>query len=564
MKMTGAQAIIKCLLEENVKYIYGYPGGAVLPLYDALFETKEIKHILVRGEQAAAHAASGVSRTSDTVGVCVATSGPGATNLVTGIATAYMDSIPMVAITGQVPTGLIGTDAFQEVDITGITLPITKHSYLVKDVKEIPQVIKDAFHIANTGRKGPVLIDIPKNIQMTEFDYKPAHETNLRSYKPNYSPNKKQVMRVAEEIKKAKRPLILSGGGMVMAKADQKLKELLEIAKIPTIQTLMSLGTLPYDHPLYYGMIGLHGSPVANYAVTNADLLISFGARFDDRSTIVTKTFAPKATIVHVDIDPAEIDKNVRTQIPVVSDLSLFLDALLERIEPAEFTEWKAELDSWNTSYPLTYKDEGVLKPQIVLEKLAERTRGNAIISTEVGQHQMWTAQFYSFSNPASFLTSGGLGTMGYGFPAAVGAQMMNPDRLVVNVAGDGSFQMNMAEIGTAIEQNLPIKLLLFNNTSLSLVRQLQYFGTNKRYSGIDFTSNPDFCKLVEAYPNTEAYRIESPDQIDEVFDKALNNGKFTLIECIVSNEERVYPVACPVNGLNKMNYLDDVEIVCE
>lgn len=564
MKMTGAQAIIKCLLEENVKYIYGYPGGAVLPLYDALFETKEIKHILVRGEQAAAHAASGVSRTSDTVGVCVATSGPGATNLVTGIATAYMDSIPLVAITGQVPTGLIGTDAFQEVDITGITLPITKHSYLVKDVKEIPQVIKDAFHIANTGRKGPVLIDIPKNIQMTEFDYKPAHETNLRSYKPNYSPNKKQVMRVAEEIKKAKRPLILSGGGMVMAKADQKLKELLEIAKIPTIQTLMSLGTLPYDHPLYYGMIGLHGSPVANYAVTNADLLISFGARFDDRSTIVTKTFAPKATIVHVDIDPAEIDKNVRTQIPVVSDLSLFLDALLERIEPAEFTEWKAELDSWNTSYPLTYKDEGVLKPQIVLEKLAERTRGNAIISTEVGQHQMWTAQFYSFSNPASFLTSGGLGTMGYGFPAAVGAQMMNPDRLVVNVAGDGSFQMNMAEIGTAIEQNLPIKLLLFNNTSLSLVRQLQYFGTNKRYSGIDFTSNPDFCKLVEAYPNTEAYRIESPDQIDEVFDKALNNGKFTLIECIVSNEERVYPVACPVNGLNKMNYLDDVEIVCE
>lgn len=564
MKMTGAQAIIKCLLEENVKYIYGYPGGAVLPLYDALFETKEIKHILVRGEQAAAHAASGVSRTSDTVGVCVATSGPGATNLVTGIATAYMDSIPMVAITGQVPTGLIGTDAFQEVDITGITLPITKHSYLVKDVKEIPQVIKDAFHIANTGRKGPVLIDIPKNIQMTEFDYKPAHETNLRSYKPNYSPNKKQVMRVAEEIKKAKRPLILSGGGMVMAKADQKLKELLEIAKIPTIQTLMSLGTLPYDHPLYYGMIGLHGSPVANYAVTNADLLVSFGARFDDRSTIVTKTFAPKATIVHVDIDPAEIDKNVRTQIPVVSDLSLFLDALLERIEPAEFTEWKAELDSWNTSYPLTYKDEGVLKPQIVLEKLAERTRGNAIISTEVGQHQMWTAQFYSFSNPASFLTSGGLGTMGYGFPAAVGAQMMNPDRLVVNVAGDGSFQMNMAEIGTAIEQNLPIKLLLFNNTSLSLVRQLQYFGTNKRYSGIDFTSNPDFCKLVEAYPNTEAYRIESPDQIDEVFDKALNNGKFTLIECIVSNEERVYPVACPVNGLNKMNYLDDVEIVCE
>lgn len=564
MKMTGAQAIIKCLLEENVKYIYGYPGGAVLPLYDALFETKEIKHILVRGEQAAAHAASGVSRTSDTVGVCVATSGPGATNLVTGIATAYMDSIPMVAITGQVPTGLIGTDAFQEVDITGITLPITKHSYLVKDVKEIPQVIKDAFHIANTGRKGPVLIDIPKNIQMTEFDYKPAHETNLRSYKPNYSPNKKQVMRVAEEIKKAKRPLILSGGGMVMAKADQKLKELLEIAKIPTIQTLMSLGTLPYDHPLYYGMIGLHGSPVANYAVTNADLLISFGARFDDRSTIVTKTFAPKATIVHVDIDPAEIDKNVRTQIPVVSDLSLFLDALLERIEPAEFTEWKAELDSWNTSYPLTYKDEGVLKPQIVLEKLAERTRGNAIISTEVGQHQMWTAQFYSFSNPASFLTSGGLGTMGYGFPAAVGAQMMNPDRLVVNVAGDGSFQMNMAEIGTAIEQNLPIKLLLFNNTSLSLVRQLQYFGTNKRYSGIDFTSNPDFCKLVEAYPNTEAYRIESPDQIDEVFDKSLNNGKFTLIECIVSNEERVYPVACPVNGLNKMNYLDDVEIVCE
>lgn len=564
MRMTGAQAILKCLIEENVEYVYGYPGGAVLPLYDALYECKEIKHILMRSEQAAAHAASGVSRTSGTVGVCIATSGPGATNLVTGIATAYMDSIPMIAITGQVPTSLIGTDAFQEVDITGITLPISKHSYLVKDVKEIPQIIKDAFHIANTGRKGPVVIDIPKNIQMMEFDYEPAKPTELRGYKPNLAPNKKQVNRVAEEIKKAKRPLFLIGGGMVMAKADQKLKSLLEIAKIPSISTLMALGTLPYDHPLYFGMIGLHGSPVANYAVTNADLLISLGARFDDRSTIVAKTFAPKATIVHVDIDPAEIDKNIETQIPVVADLSYFLDALLEKVEPAQYDEWTQQLYNWNDSYPVKYKDDGVLKPQIVLEKLSEHTNGNAIISTEVGQHQMWTAQFFRFSQPGSFLTSGGLGTMGYGFPASIGASMMNQDRLVVNVAGDGSFQMNMAEIGTAIEQGRPIKVLLFNNTSLSLVRQLQYFGTNKRYSGIDFFKNPDFCKLVLAYPDTEAYRIESPDQIDEVFDKALHNGKFTLIECMVSNEERVYPVACPVSGLNKMNYLDDVEIVCE
>lgn len=564
MRMTGAQAVIQCLIEENVKYVYGYPGGAVLPLYDALFETTKIKHVLVRQEQAAAHAASGVSRSSDTVGVCIATSGPGATNLVTGIATAFMDSIPMVAFTGQVPTGLIGTDAFQEVDITGITLPITKHSYLVKNVEDIPQIVKDAFHIANTGRKGPVLIDIPKNVQMTEFDYKPAKSTDLRGYKPNYTPNKKQVNRVAAEIKKAKKPLFLIGGGMVMAKADQKLKALLEITKIPCISTLMALGTLPYLHPLDFGMIGLHGSPVANYAVTHADLLISLGARFDDRSTIVTQTFAPRATIVHVDIDPAEIDKNIQTQIPVVADLDLFLEALLEKVEPKEVPEWTRELYGWHDIYPIKYKDDGMLKPQIVLEKLSQRTQGEAIITTEVGQHQMWTAQFYQFNRPGSFITSGGLGTMGYGFPAAIGASMMNPDRLVVNIAGDGSFQMNMAEIGTAIEQELPIKIILFNNKSLSLVRQLQYFATNRRYSGIDFTKNPDFCKLVLSYPGTEAYRIESPDQVDEVFDKALNNGKFTLIECIVSNEERVYPVACPVNGINKMNYLDDVEILCE
>ena len=564
MRMTGAQAIIKGLIDHGIKNVYGYPGGAVLPLYDALYETRDIRHVLMRSEQAAAHAASGVSRTSNTVGVCIATSGPGATNLVTGIATAYMDSVPMIAITGQVPTGLIGTDAFQEVDITGITLPIVKHSYLVKNAEEIPQILEDAFHIANTGRKGPVLIDIPKNVQMTEFEYIEPEETRLRGYKPNYEPNKKQIARVADEIQKAKRPLILTGGGMVHAKAAPRLRALLQTVEIPVISTLMSLGTVPNRHPLYFGMLGLHGRPVANFAVSKCDLLISLGARFDDRTTLVPETFAPEATIVHVDVDPAEIDKNIETRVPIVADLGRFIEELAKKAEPKTCRDWVKQLTDWNDAYPFKYQEDDALKPQIVLRALSDLTDGNAFITTEVGQHQMWAAQFYRYQDHGRLITSGGLGTMGYGLPAAIGAAMENPGKPVVNIAGDGSFQMNMGEIGTAVEQGLPIKLLLFNNRSLSLVRQLQYFGAGKRYSGIDFTCNPDFCKLVEAYPDTETYRIERPDQVEDVLKTALANDKFTLIECIVSNEERVYPVACPTNGLNKMNYLDDVEIVCE
>lgn len=558
MKMTGAQALIKCLEQKGIKQIYGYPGGAVLPIYDALLEADVIKHILVRDEQSAAHAASGESRSTDHIGVCLSTSGPGATNLVTGIATAYMDSIPMVAITGQVATHMIGTDAFQEVDMTGITLPVSKHSYLVTDVTEIPQVIEDAFHIANTGRKGPVVIDIPKDIQAQVFDYVPAKPTNIRGYKPNYKPHPKQVKRVAEKLKEAKRPLILVGGGVILSEAFQELRELIRITNLPVISTLMGLGAIDTTDKNYYGMVGLHGNASANYAITNCDFLINFGARFDDRTTIVTETFAPHAkSIVHVDIDPAEIGKNIDTNIPIVSDIKLFLEKFNHIVTKLQTEEWLDQLNYWKENYPCTYVKNGKVKPQAVLEKLSELTSGDAYITTEVGQHQMWTAQFYRFSRPNSLITSGGLGTMGYGLSAAIGVAMNN-DNLVINVAGDGSFQMNFAEIATAVEQNLPIKVLLFNNHSLSLVKQLQYFATNKRYSGIDFVANPDFVKLVLAYPNTEAYRIESNDQIDEVLDKALHNNKFTLIECMVSNEELVYPVASPSKGIIEMTYLND------
>lgn len=545
--MNGAQAVIKCLEDKGVKNIYGYPGGAVLPLYDALLETDKMKHVLTRNEQNAAHAANGASRSSDTVGVCMATSGPGATNLVTGIATAFMDSIPLIAITGQVSTDMIGTDAFQEVDITGITLPIIKHSYLVKDANELPQIIEDAFHIANTGRKGPVLIDIPKNVQLQEIEYRSPHKTNLRGYKPNYAPHPKQVEKVLEAIKNAKKPLFLVGGGMIYAKASENFRKLIDQLQIPVVCTMMGLGVIDSTDENFFGMIGLHGHPSANFTVSNCDLLINLGVRFGDRSTLSPSTFSSHAKMVHIDIDPAEIGKNVRVDIPIVADLRMVTEQMNRKIKNENLDSWKKEIQEWKRSikafkekYPLTYKQDMTLKPQSVIEKLSKYTKGDAFITTEVGQHQLWAAQFYQFTKPGTLITSGGLGTMGYGLPAAIGVKMNHRDKTVINIAGDGSFQMNLPEIATAIEQNLDIKILLFNNHSLSLVRQLQYFGINKRYSGVQFTSNPDFVKLVKAYPNTKAYRVERIDQVDEVLKRSLHNGKLTLIECMVSNEEIV------------------------
>ncbi|MDY6065261.1 MAG: biosynthetic-type acetolactate synthase large subunit [Finegoldia sp.] len=556
MITNGASILLKSLEDEGVKRIFGYPGGSVLPIYDELLKSN-IEHILMRNEQACAHAASGVSRSTGKVGVCLCTSGPGATNLVTGIATAFMDSVPLVAITGQVPSSMVGTDAFQEVDITGITLPIVKHSYLVKDANDIGQTVKDAFHIANTGRKGPVLIDIPRDVQLQEVDYKEPEKTNLPGYKPNYNPNKKQVSRVVKKLKESKRPMILLGGGVNHARAYEKVEKMVNLLKIPVITTLMGISSISRKSPYYCGMIGLHGSVAANYATSKCDFLLNLGARFDDRTTIVSETFASDATIVHVDIDPAEIGKNIETNIPVVADINVFLDEFIPKLSAQDWSGWMAEVKSMAEKYPTVNKGSQTVNPKKVFEKLAEKTDDNIFITTEVGQHQMFAAQYFPFKKPGSFITSGGLGTMGYGLPAAIGVAIENPDCLVVNICGDGSLQMNFAEIATAIEHDLPIKLILFNNNSLNLVRQLQYFANEARYSGIDFTKNPDFCKLVSAYEGTESYRITSEDQIDEVFDKALNNSKFTLIEIQADPNDIVYPVASPTKGIRSMSYLN-------
>lgn len=555
MGITGAQALIKLLEEENVEYVFGYPGGSVLPIYDALLDSQKIKHVLVRQEQAAVHAASGYARITGRPGVCIATSGPGATNLVTGLATAYMDSIPVVALTGQVSTDMIGTDAFQEVDIFGITMPITKHNYLVKDVRDLPRVVKEAFHIAGTGRPGPVLIDIPRNVSGAVFDYEPPEPVELRGYKPTYKGHPTQIKNLAKMIQEAQRPVIYAGGGIITSNACEELRTLAEKINAPVTTTLMGLGAFPEDHELSLGMLGLHGTPYANLAVHHCDLLIGIGVRFDERVTCTIEKFAPQAKIVHIDIDPAEICKNCRVDLPIVGDARLVLEELLKKVAEKEHYLWIEQIKTWKKNHPLVYRQDGRLKPQYVVQKLGELTRGRAIVTTDVGQHQMWTAQYYGFIKPRSFLCSGGLGTMGYGLPAAVGAQLASPDSLVIAVTGDGSFQMNMAELGTATEQGLPIKVVLFNNSHLSLVRQLQHFFCGKRYSGVTFTGNPDFVQIAKAYPGAEAYRITQPEEVEPVLKEALNNGKLTLIECVVSAEELVYPVVLPNKGLNEMIY---------
>jgi len=561
MRLTGAQALIKFLEDEGVKYVFGYPGGAVLAIYDALLESTKITHVLVRQEQAAVHAASGYARVTGRPGVCIATSGPGATNLVTGLATAYMDSIPVVAITGQVSTDMVGTDAFQEVDITGITMPITKHNYLVKDVKKLPAVIKEAFHIASTGRPGPVLIDLPKNISGAVFDYKPVGNVDLQGYKPTYKGHPTQIKNLTVLLEEAERPIICAGGGVISSNAWDVLRELAETLSIPVTTTLMGLGAFPEDHPLSLGMLGLHGTPYANYAVQNCDLLVGIGMRFDDRVTSAVQKFAPRAKVVHIDIDPAEIGKNVGVDLPIVGDVKNVLSELLKRVSPKRHDGWLEQIKEWKELYPLEYGEYNKrLRPQYILEKLGELTRGQAIITTDVGQHQMWTAQYYKFTKPRSFISSGGLGTMGYGLPAAVGAQLAAPDSLVVTVTGDGSFQMNMAELGTATEQKLPLKIILLNNSHLCLVKQLQYFNSGQRYSGVCFTGNPDFVKLATSYSGAVGLRIEKPEDVEPVLKEALSNGKLTLIDCRISDEDLVYPVV-PNNGaLDEMIHFPEGE----
>lgn len=548
---TGARAVMEVLEAEGVELVFGYPGGAVLPLYHELTQTN-IRHVLVRHEQNAVHAASGYARTSGRPGVCFATSGPGATNLVTGIATAYMDSVPVVVFTGQVPTNMVGSDAFQETDITGITLPITKHNYLVKNVEELPRIIKEAFYIASTGRPGPVLIDIPKDVAMAPCQAPIPDKVELRGYKPTYQGHPGQLRALAGLLKEARRPLLFAGGGVIASGAEGYLRELAEKIQAPVVTSLTGLGAFPEDHPLSLGMVGLHGKPCANHAVMECDLLVGLGVRFDDRVTGAIEKFAPQAKIAHVDIDPAEIGKNVRVDLPLVGDIKYVLQALLPLVEAAKHPEWIERIKYLRNNYPLTYGPGGEVRPQWVIERLGEMTRGRAIIATDVGQHQMWAALFYGYTEPRTFISSCGLGTMGYGLPAAIGAALARPDKQVWLITGDGSFQMAMAEVGTAVEQGLPLKILLLNNESLAMVRQLQHFYYDKRYTAVKFTGNPDFVRLVECY-GARGLRITKQEEVVPVLARAMEEEGLVLIDCHISEEEMVYPMVLSGAALNEM-----------
>ncbi|MDD3853144.1 MAG: biosynthetic-type acetolactate synthase large subunit [Syntrophomonadaceae bacterium] len=556
MKMRGAEILLDCLKKEGVDTIFGYPGGSVLPIYDALFNS-DIRHILTRHEQGAAHAADAYARVTGKVGVCLATSGPGATNLVTGIANAYMDSVPMVCLTGQVSTALIGRDAFQEADITGITLPITKHNYMVESTEELAQVIKEAFYIARTNRPGPVVVDLPKDIMEKVIDYKPiSDEINIRGYRVMRGFNSGQVLAAAELINKAQRPVIYAGGGVISSDASAELLQLAETRKIPVTTTLMGLGGFPSTHYLSLGMLGMHGTRYANYAIGESDVLIAVGVRFDDRVTGKIDTFAPHARIIHIDIDAAEIGKNVNVHVPIVGDVKEILLALNQKLQPQpEYGEWHQAIDRWKDEYPLRYgfSMEGRIMPQHIIEKIYELTGGEAIITTEVGQHQMWTAQFCKFKHPRTFVTSGGLGTMGFGFPAAIGAKIARPDSPVIDIAGDGSIQMNIQELGTAVQYKLPVIICILNNQFLGMVRQWQSLFYEGRYSYTDISHQPDFVKVAEAY-GAIGIRVTEMKDVEPALKRALASTDCpVLIDFWVEREADVFPMVPPGGSLSNM-----------
>jgi acetolactate synthase-1/2/3 large subunit len=551
-KINGARALIKCLEEEGVDTLFGYPGGQIIPFYNELYDSN-LRHILVRHEQAAAHAADGYARATGKTGVCVSTSGPGATNLVTGIATAYMDSVPIVALTGQVPTFLIGNDAFQEADITGITEPITKHNYLVQDAKELPRIVKEAFHIASTGRPGPVLIDLPKDIQNTEIDFYYPDKVELRGYKPTYKGNIQQIKRAAEEIANSSMPIIYAGGGVISSNASSELVELAETINAPVTTTLMGIGSIPTEHPLCVGMLGMHGSKYANYAVQESDLIIAVGARFDDRVTGKLESFAPNARVIHIDVDPAEISKNVKVHIPIVGDAKQVLKSLNKYIKRCNSEAWIEKIKQWKKEYPLTYKQKSpdVIMPQFVIEQISEVCK-DAIIVTEVGQHQMWAAQFFKYKEPRTFLTSGGLGTMGYGFPAAIGAKVGRPDKTVIDIAGDGSFQMNSQELATVVQNDIPVVAVILNNGYLGMVRQWQELFYEKRYSHTFIRGSVDFVKLAEAY-GALGLRAERPSEVRPAIEEAVRSGRPTVVDVIVECEANVYPMVPAGAAINEI-----------
>ena len=560
MELTGAQILLESLKREGTEVLFGYPGGAVIDIYDEIPRFPDIKHVLVRHEQAAVHAADGYARASGKVGTCLVTSGPGATNTVTGIATAYCDSIPMVVITGQVPTKLIGNDAFQEVDIVGITRPCTKHNFLVKDVRKLARTLRQAFYLARSGRPGPVLVDLPKDIMQARTEFVWPEDVHMRSYNPTYRPNLNQLRRSVDVLAEARRPLLLAGGGVIMSDAADVLRALAHALRIPVASTLMGLGGFPGDDDLWLGMVGMHGSYAANMAVNHADLVIAVGARFDDRVTGRISGFASRARIVHIDIDPTSIRKNVEVDVPVVGDCRQALEGLLEIAEArvggkdwqAAHADWLATLGDWRGEKPLTYQKNGNIKPQAVVEALYKLSNGDAIIATEVGQNQMWAAQFYTFTKPRTLLTSGGLGTMGYGFPAAIGAQFAFPDRLVVDVAGDGSIQMNIQELATAVHNRLPIKILILNNGYLGMVRQWQELFYERNYCSTNMEAQPDFVKLAEAY-GAEGYRIRTMDELESTLAQALASPNTAIIDVQVEREENVYPMVPTGAALDEM-----------
>lgn len=558
MRLKGTEILLKVLEEENVDIIFGYPGGAVLDIYDQIYRSK-VNHVLVRHEQGAVHAADGYARATGRVGVCLVTSGPGATNTVTGIATANMDSIPLVVFTGQVPTGLIGNDAFQECDITGITRPCTKHNFLVRDIDELAPVIKEAFHIARSGRPGPVLVDLPKNVMVMETEYDPEN-IKIRNYEAVYKPAPKKMANIFEMLTKAKKPLFMTGGGTILGRASEELTHLARKYSIPVTGTLMGLGSFPGSDPLWLGMLGMHGTYYANMAVSSCDLMIAVGVRFDDRVTGKIETFAPNAKIVQIDIDPSSINKNVVVDLPIIGHTKSVLTDLIKFLDEHHYVPseshrqaWLGQIDEWKGKVPLAYEQNGhTIKPQHVIEMIQKLTGGDALITTEVGQNQMWTAQFFTFDRPNTLITSGGLGTMGFGMPAAIGVKCAFPDKHVIDIAGDGSIQMNIQELATAVQYNVAIKVVLLNNSYLGMVRQWQELFYEKRYSHTDMAHAPDFVRLAEAY-GAVGLRATKPEEVEAVLKEGLALDRPVLMDFHICRDECVYPMVHPGASISDM-----------